>query len=430
MQILDHVASTNEIAQLMNHPPALAPIADANLSAGQTLTLTNAAVDADSPAQSLTFSLPVAPAGAIINPTNGVTIWRATAAQAGSNNLFTVQVSDNGTPSQSAMQNFHVAVAAVSKPQLGAVTFSNSLIQLQVSGASGPDYVDSSFHQLERPEQVAADLYQLLTGDAFLLDRFHRHNFSGAFLSRAAFTMKRLHSSFNDCFCNRMATVLAVVFSTTTVWAQLAPGKFQNPINPGPDPYLDFYDGNYYLTTTQGDCIRMWHAKTIGKLKTAVPVVVWRDSNTSRSRGIWAPEFHFITNRWYVYYTATSSDNKDENHRMHVLESAGTDPLGPYAYKGRLVNPTNDHYAIDGTVFKNPGDGLWYAIWAAHPGHVLTLAPLANPWTVRGHAVVIPASGFGCAEVREGPQVLQHGGNYFLFIPPATLASRITCWAC
>jgi GH43 family beta-xylosidase len=227
---------------------------------------------------------------------------------------------------------------------------------------------------------------------------------------------------FSKCLSGRLGRLLAggllagllLNFSPAAGRAAPAAGTFQNPLNPGPDPYLRYFRGYYYLTTTQGDCIRMWQAKTLGGLKTATPAVVWRDSNPARSQGIWAPEFHFITNRWYLYYTATSSDKQDDNHRLHVLESAGTDPLGPYTYKGRLINPTNDHYAIDGTVFQNPGDGLWYAIWAARPGHVLTIAQMANPWTLRGNGVVIPASGFGCEEVREGPQVLAHGAQLFL----------------
>jgi GH43 family beta-xylosidase/acetyl esterase/lipase len=194
---------------------------------------------------------------------------------------------------------------------------------------------------------------------------------------------------------------------------ELPPGKFQNPINPGPDPFLVVHEGNYYLTTTQGDAIRVWKAPTLASLKTAPRVTVWKDAEPSRSRGLWAPETHFISNRWYLYYTAMASDNNDASHRMHVLESAGADPLGPYAYKGRLVNPTNDHYAIDGSVFQTP-DGSWYFLWAAQPGHVLTIARLANPWTLQGHGVVLPASGFGCAEVREGPVVLRRNGRLFL----------------
>jgi len=173
-----------------------------------------------------------------------------------------------------------------------------------------------------------------------------------------------------------------------------------------------FHQGSYYLTTTQGDAIRMWKAPTVAGLKAATPAVVWTDANPARSRGIWAPEFHLISNRWYLYYTATSSDNQDANHRMHVLESAGADPLGPYHYQGRLVNPTNDQYAIDGSVFEDRG--RWYFIWAGRPGHVLFIARLANPWTLAGNGVQLQASGFGCAEVREGPVVLAHGTKLFL----------------
>lgn len=211
-----------------------------------------------------------------------------------------------------------------------------------------------------------------------------------------------------------LIAVLCVCAVPPAARSQTPVGKFQNPINPGPDPYLEFFDGNYYLATSQGEAIRIWKAPTLARLKTARPVTVWKDTDPSRDRGVWAPEFHFITNHWYIYYTATSQDNNDDNHRLHVLESAGKDPIGPYTYKGRLINPTNDHYAIDSTVFQNPGDGLWYSIWAARPGHVLTIAQLANPWTVRGNGAVIPASGFGCEEVREGPVVLQHAGKLFL----------------
>jgi len=157
----------------------------------------------------------------------------------------------------------------------------------------------------------------------------------------------------------------------------------------------------------------MGDAKTMAGLATARPVTVWRDDDPTRSRGMWAPEFHFIGKRWYLYYTATSRDGDDDRHRMHVLQSAGADPLGPYAYKGRLFDPANDNYAIDGTVFSKP-DGTWYFLWAARPGHVLTISRMASPWELKGGGVVIPASGFGCEEVREGPVVLQRNHRLFL----------------
>ena len=210
------------------------------------------------------------------------------------------------------------------------------------------------------------------------------------------------------------STILLLGMGLFTICGPSNAGTFQNPLNSGPDPYCEFFEGNFYLTTTQRNAIRMWKSPTLGGLKTASAVTIWTDTDPSRCRSIWAPEFHLITNRWYVYYTATSADGKDANHRLFVLESAGLDPLGPYRYKGRLFNPTNDHYAIDATVFRNPGDSRWYCVWAAAPGHVLTIARLGNPWTLEGNGVVIPASGFGCTEVREGPQVLERNGKLFL----------------
>ncbi|MDE3068537.1 MAG: glycoside hydrolase family 43 protein [Verrucomicrobiota bacterium] len=211
--------------------------------------------------------------------------------------------------------------------------------------------------------------------------------------------------------CCLIAFCSAFQFSSQ---AAIPPGTFQNPINPGPDPWIVYYKGNYYLSTTQGDAIRIWKAPTLGGLKTVRPVTVWKDTNPTRSSGIWAPEFHFINNRWYMYYTATSSDNRDDNHRIYVLESTGTHPLGPYKYKARLFNPTNDHYAIDPTVFRKKTDGSLYLIWAARPGHVLYIARMANPYTLQGNGVYIPADGFGCREVREGPEILQRNGRIFL----------------
>ena len=196
--------------------------------------------------------------------------------------------------------------------------------------------------------------------------------------------------------------------------AETLRGKFQNPINRGPDPFMVYFEGNYYLSTTQGDAIRIWKAPTLAGLKTAAATTVWCDSDPSRSAGIWAPEFHFFQHHWFLYYTATSRDGSDDNHRMYVVESEGTDPLGPYRFKARLFNPANDHYAIDGTVFENQPDGQIYFIWAARPGHVLYIAKMANPYTLQGNGVYIPADGFGCAAVREGPAILQHDGKIFL----------------
>ena len=186
----------------------------------------------------------------------------------------------------------------------------------------------------------------------------------------------------------------------------------------GADPWLFRHEGFYYLVTTTATHIEMRKAARVGELAIAPDIEVWRDKTRSRRRQIWASEFYLLDSpdgndkRWYAYYTA--SDGTDINHRMHVLESEGTDPLGPYHYKGLMRTDTGDvYYAIDGSLIEKP-DGTRYFVWAGHPNHLLYISQLENPWTTINERVYLPASGFGCEEVREGPVALRRNGRIFL----------------
>lgn len=95
---------------------------------GMLLVVTNSATDADVPANGLTFSLGTnAPAGMVINATNGVVTWTPTSAQAPSTNLITVVVTDDGVPPLSANGTFMVTVLATNHaPVFGTMT--NSVV--------------------------------------------------------------------------------------------------------------------------------------------------------------------------------------------------------------------------------------------------------------------------------------------------------------
>ena len=189
--------------------------------------------------------------------------------------------------------------------------------------------------------------------------------------------------------------------------------EFRNPLNAGPDPFMTFYGGNYYLMTTQGDALRVWKAPSLAGLAVAPPTTIWQDSDPSRNRDVWAPSLYLFDGRWYVYYTA--DDGVDDHHRIHVLESAGDDPLGPYHYKAKL-EPYNglNTWAIDPDVFEQ--NGVRYLVWsgAGQQGHnIIYVAPLANPWTISGPRVYLSAAG-GCPEVREAPSMIQRDGTTHL----------------
>ena len=207
---------------------------------------------------------------------------------------------------------------------------------------------------------------------------------------------------------------------------------FNNPLNPvdGSDPWLLYHDGNYYLTATQWSAIRMWKAPTIAGLAAAKPVTIWSDPTPSRCCNVWAPEFHLLDGpdgrRWYVYYTA-GTDGTLDNQRSHVLESKGSDPLGPYTYKGRIYDPANDVWAIDGSVLKMP-DGKLYFLFSSWegPNQDLFIAPMSNPWTISGSRVRISEPTYtwekSLANVNEGPEALQHAGKTFI------VYSASACW--
>lgn len=189
-----------------------------------------------------------------------------------------------------------------------------------------------------------------------------------------------------------------------------ATDTFENPLNPSADPWMEYADGEYHLSTTQGNCVRLWSAKSIKGLKDARPVMIWE-----RGLGVWAAEFHRLKGanglRWYCYFTKT--DGPDVNHRLFVMESRTDSINGPYGEPKQLqTDPKNQFYAIDGSVFTH--EGKMYFIWAGHPGHVLFISRMKDPMTLEGERVNIPASGFGCDEVREGPYVIAHGNRIFL----------------
>src|SRR5439155_1681761 len=66
------------------------------------------------PANTLTFSLALQPAGMSIDPGSGVLIWTPAETQGPSTNVISVKVTDNGTPALSDSKSFKVIVTEVS----------------------------------------------------------------------------------------------------------------------------------------------------------------------------------------------------------------------------------------------------------------------------------------------------------------------------
>ncbi|MCX6924831.1 MAG: putative Ig domain-containing protein [Verrucomicrobia bacterium] len=99
------------VVREVNSAPTLAPIANRTINEGFTLVITNTATDSDLPRNWLSYALGSGvPNGASIDPATGVFTWRPTDTQGPSTNHIVLIVSDNGTPSLSATQQFTVVV--------------------------------------------------------------------------------------------------------------------------------------------------------------------------------------------------------------------------------------------------------------------------------------------------------------------------------
>jgi GH43 family beta-xylosidase len=207
---------------------------------------------------------------------------------------------------------------------------------------------------------------------------------------------------------------------------------FRNPLLPqGQDPYVIYHDGWYYHCFVNESFgwgpIRVRKSRTIPGLATAEPVQVWTPPSAGLgSRHLWAPEMHFIHNRWYIYYSAADEDGR--NHRIYVLESDSEEPQGWYHPKGKLSDES-DKWAIDGTVLQKPSGELYF-IWSGdddeisheqttyHPQNIY-VTPMKNPWTLIGRRTCISKPTYaweknGPAPINEGPQVLEKNGKYFI----------------
>lgn len=198
----------------------------------------------------------------------------------------------------------------------------------------------------------------------------------------------------------------------------------RNPLNAygGPDPWLEYYEGHYYLATTTGTSeLIMRTAPTLAGLKESAPIQIYYETDPSRCCNMWAPEFHLLDGpngpHWYYYYTAGTAGTLDNQH-THVLESAGTDPMGPYTYKARIYDPQNDTWAIDGSILQL--DNALYFLFSSWvgPNQSMFIAPMSDPWTLSGPRVLISEPEYDWERVglnvNEGPEVLYHDDDVFI----------------
>jgi len=143
-----------------NTAPTLAPIGNKTVHQGQTLSFIASATDADSPAQTLTFSLdPGGPPGAAINAGSGVFTWSTTGVSSPSTNTLTVRVTDNGSPPLSDFET--VALVVIRPPSFNTINRAGDQLTLGWQTIQGRSY------RVEYSDNLSSGNWQPLGPDTF-----------------------------------------------------------------------------------------------------------------------------------------------------------------------------------------------------------------------------------------------------------------------
>jgi GH43 family beta-xylosidase len=195
---------------------------------------------------------------------------------------------------------------------------------------------------------------------------------------------------------------------------------FTNPLKTqGPDPWLTYYNGYYYLaTTTWTNQVTMRRSTTLGGLASASDQVVFTLTRANGAGTMWAPEFFLINGHWYLYYVAGQEPYNLGTQRIHVLESSGTDPMGPYSFKADMLDPTaNNTWELDPSILQL--NGKLYLLGTYYNGSQPNfIRELSNPWTAAGtrHLLSNPTYSWETVggAVNEGAEVLQRNGKTFI----------------
>ncbi len=207
-----------------------------------------------------------------------------------------------------------------------------------------------------------------------------------------------------------------------TVEGTLQPLAYTNPlIEQRADPLIYKHtDGYYYFTASvpEYDRIVLRRAQTIEGLKDAEEKVIWtKHDEGEMGNHIWAPELHYINDKWYIYFAAGTAEDRWAI-RQYALENTAENPLeGEWVEKGKVAY-NFESFSLDATTFEHQGQ--LYMAWAQKDGDDsnVYIAEMENPWTISGEQVLITRPEYDWEiqghRVNEGPYVIKRDGKLFM----------------
>ena len=210
------------------------------------------------------------------------------------------------------------------------------------------------------------------------------------------------------------------------------------------DPCICKWNGSYYFIATNdadgNHTLYIREAKSIPELVEA-PERLVLDSETYPGIGglLWAPEFHEINGRLYIFHGATPGEFFwEESHVMELREGGDPACREDWSAPKRVVKKDGSdiceagkEITLDMTCFQWEGD--FYAVWSQRQflpkdlGAWLYIAKLnpKEPWKLDTEPVVLSKPEYGWANnhtfVDEGPFALIRGDKLYLTFSSAAV---------
>lgn len=210
------------------------------------------------------------------------------------------------------------------------------------------------------------------------------------------------------------------------------------------DPCICRWNGKYYFIATNdadnNHTLYVREADTISGLTETEERLIL-DSSTHPGIGglLWAPEFHEINGRLYIFHAATPGEFFREESHVMVLQEGGNPacgedwsaPIRVVRRDGSDICEAGKEITLDMTCFQWQGE--WYAVWSQRQflpkdlGAWLYIAKLnpEEPWRLLSDPVVLSKPEYGWANnhtfVDEGPFALIRGDKLYLTFSSAAV---------
>lgn len=195
------------------------------------------------------------------------------------------------------------------------------------------------------------------------------------------------------------------------------------------DPCIAFWNGKYYFIATNdadsNHSLYVREADTIPELVGAEEKLILDSDMYDYAKGLlWAPEFHEVEGKLYIFLALTSGEFFcEESHVMELCEGGNPSHKEDWSAPKRVVRKDGKdicemgkEITLDMTCFKWQGD--YYAVWSQRQflpkdlGAWLYIAKLnpREPWKLLSEPVILSKPDYGWANnhtfVDEGPFAL------------------------